>query len=521
LTRLHAHFLAFALVLLLPFAVRAFLGRSESRGRAERTATALQLRIITPHNQDIRRAFEPAFSDWHLKHYGQPVAITYLSPGGTNDIVRYLKDLYGSYRDSSGALLPEEQVDTGIEIIWGGGDYTFERDFKPLLKPLAVSRELLREVFPAPDLAGVALFDPAAMGGQAPKWVGVVVSTFGIIYAPEVYDLLRLPAPESWSDLARPELAGLLALADPTRSGTAATVYMMVLQRAMASAERVWLEQSPEHGRMAAADLESSASYRAAVGEGWKQGMRTLVLMAANARYFTDSASRPCADVGDAESAAGVAIDFYARVYQEQIGDRRIRFHAPRGATAITPDPVGVLYGTVGERELLANRFVEFLLSGEGQRLWNLDADQSPYLRRSLRRMPIRRDVYADRTGFVDDDNPFELAEGFNMRQRWMRQLGRLLPVWGAAWIDAKSKLDEAYEAVRAVPDAARRERLMFELSDIPIDYDEVSPAAGSPPRPSGAGVDARLDLARERLRLGERFRSHYERVLAQAQELE
>jgi iron(III) transport system substrate-binding protein len=518
LTRLHAHFLAFALVLLLPFAVRALLGRSESRGRAERTATALQLRIITPHNQDIRRAFEPAFSDWHLKHHGQPVAITYLSPGGTNDIVRYLKDIYGSYRDSSGALLPEAQVDTGIDVVWGGGDYAFERDFKPFLKPLSVSQELIREVFPAPDLAGVALFDPAAEGEQPPKWVGVVVSTFGIIYAPEVYEMLHLPAPESWSDLARPELAGLLALADPTRSGTAATVYMMVLQRAMASAERRWLDQSPAHERMAGSDFESSASYRSAVGAGWKQGMRTLVLMAANARYFTDSASRPCADVGDAESAAGVAIDFYARVYQEQIGDRRIRFHAPRGATAITPDPVGVLYGTLGERELVATHFVEFLLSTEGQRLWNLDAGKSPYLRRSLRRMPIRKDVYADRTGFVDADNPFELAEGFNMRQRWMRQLGRILPVWGAAWIDAKSTLDEAYEAVRSVPDPARRERLMFELSDIPIEYDEVSPLPGAPPGPSAGGGDARLEGARERLGLGERFRSHYARVLAQAQ---
>ncbi len=516
MTRLHAHFIAFALVLLLPFAVRVFLGRGESRGRAERSATALQLRVITPHNQDIRRAFEPAFSDWHLKHHGQPVAITYLSPGGTNDIVRYLKDLYGSYRDGSGALLPEQQVNTGIEVVWGGGDYTFERDFKPLLKPLSISPELIREVFPAPDLAGVALFDPEAKGQEAPKWVGVVVSTFGIIYAPEIYERLRLPAPESWSDLARPELAGLLALADPTRSGTAATVYMMVLQRAMASAERRWLEQSPEPGRLVSSELESSPGYRDAIGAGWKEGMRTLVLMAANARYFTDSASRPCADVGDAESAAGVAIDFYARVYQEQIGDRRIRFHAPRGATAITPDPVGVLYGTVGEREVLANRFVEFLLSREGQRLWNLDAGQSPYLRRSLRRMPIREDVYEDRTGFVDDDNPFELAEGFNMRQRWMRQLGRLLPVWGAAWIDAKSKLDEAYEAVRSVADPARRQRLMFELSDIPIDYDEVSPASGAP-RPIAEGADARLVAASERLSLGERFRSHYARVVAQA----
>jgi iron(III) transport system substrate-binding protein len=511
MTRLRAHFVAFFAVLLLPFVLRGWLGRSESRARASSGAPVAELRIITPHNQDIRRAFELAFSDWHLQHYGQAVAITYLSPGGTNEIVRYLTDAFGAYRDPAGKLLPEGQVNVGIDIVWGGGDYTFERDFKPLLKPLAISKAQLDEVYPEPDLAGVALFDPDALdGSRAPTWVGVVMSSFGIIYAPQVYELLGLPPPETWTDLARPELAGLLALADPTRSGSAAVVYMMVLQRAMASAERRWLDANPVP---AGADLESLPGYQAALAVGWKEGMRVLVLMAANARYYTDSASRPCADVGDAESAAGVAIDFYARVYQEQIGDDRIRFHAPRGATAITPDPVGILYGTLGEHERVANRFVQFLLSREGQRLWNLDAGHSPYLPRSLRRMPARRDVYADRRGFADEDDPFESAEGFNMRQRWMRQLGRLLPIWGAAWMDAKSHLDEAYRAILELPDPALRARLAFELSDIPIEYAEV----GGRPAAAAAGVDPRLVAARDRLQLGERFREHYSRVLAQA----
>jgi iron(III) transport system substrate-binding protein len=511
MARVRAQFVAFFAVLLLPFVLRGWLGHSEPRARTSSGAPVAELRIVTPHNQDIRRAFELAFSDWHLEHHGQAVAITFLSPGGTNEIVRYLADAYGAYRDGAGKLLPEEQVNVGIDIVWGGGDYTFERDFKPWLKPIAISRERLLEVFPEPDLAGVALFDPEARdGSRAPKWVGVVMSSFGIIYAPEVYELLRLPAPETWNDLARPELAGLLALADPTRSGSAAVVYMMVLQRAMAAAERRWLDQNPVP---AGVDLESLPGYEAALASGWKEGMRVLVLMAANARYFTDSASRPCADVGDAESAAGVAIDFYARVYQEQVGDDRIRFHAPRGATAITPDPVGILYGTLGEHERVANRFVEFLLSREGQRLWNLDAGQSPYLPRSLRRMPARRDVYADRRGFADDDNPFELAEGFNMRQRWMRQLGRLLPIWGAAWMDAKGQLDEAYRAILELPDPAERARLAFELSDIPIEYAEI----GARPAPAGAGVDPRLVAARDRLQFGQRFRHHYERVLAEA----
>ncbi|HWO11480.1 MAG TPA: extracellular solute-binding protein, partial [Polyangiaceae bacterium] len=409
-------------------------------------------------------------------------------------------------------LPPEDQINIGIDVVWGGGDYVFERNFKPILAPLGLSRELLREVYPARDLAGVALLDPAAVDYAAPKWVGVALSSFGIIYSPDVYDSIGLPPPESWADLARPELAGLVALADPTRSGSAAYTYMLVLQRAMVASERRFLAAHPEVG--ASGELDAVPGYREALGVGWKDGMRTLVLMAANARYFTDSAGRPCADVGDGESAAGIAIDFYARVYQDEIGARRIRFVAPRGATAITPDPVGILYGTRGEHRVTANRFVEFLLSREGQRLWNLDAGQSPYLPRSLRRLPARRDVYADRQGFADADNPFEIAEGFNMRQRWLRQLGRLLPIWAAAWLDARTSLNGAYRAVLAVPDPGRREQLAQELSDIPVEYEQLAEA----PVAAAPDVDPRLSAARERAGWGERFRRHFQAVQARAE---
>lgn len=515
--RVYLCLVAFFGVLCLPFAVRFWLGSTDAEPpRARSTDAALTLRIITPHNQDIRRVFEPAFSDWHRKHHGQAVDITYMSPGGTNEIVRYLTDVYGSYRDSSGNLLPEEQVNSGIELVWGGGDYVFDRIFKPLLKPLTVSKELIAAAFPRTDLAGVPLLD-IEPGAASPKWVGIVLSSFGIVHAPEFYDVLGLPAPESWHDLARPELSGLLALADPTKSGSAAFIYMMVLQRAMASAEQAWLADNPDLASTAAGDLEQVAAYSEALGAGWKAGMRTLLLMAANARYFTDSGSRPCADVGDAESAAGVAIDFFARVFQEQIGKGRITYHAPRGATAVTPDPIGVLYGTRGEREVLANRFIEFLLSPEAQRLWNLEGGRSPYVARSLRRMPVRRDVYANRAGWADDDNPFEAAAGFNMRQRWMRQLGRLIPIWAASWIDTKPSLDRAYHAVLRVSDRERRERLLFDLSDLPVRLEDVAPRAVPEPK-EREETDPRLRAARERMGWAARFRRHYADVLARAE---
>ena len=65
--------------------------------------------------------------------------------------------------------------------------------------------------------------------------------------------------------------------------------------------------------------------------------------------------------------------------------------------------------------------------------------------------------------------------------------------------------------------DPALRARLRFELSDIPIEYDEVT----APPAPAAAGVDTRLAAARARLQLGERFRRHYAQVLADARRAE
>ena len=45
--------------------------------------------------------------------------------------------------------------------------------------------------------------------------------------------------------------------------------------------------------------------------------MGELLLIAANGRYFTDSAPQVPNDVGNGDAAAGIAIDFYGRVYQE------------------------------------------------------------------------------------------------------------------------------------------------------------------------------------------------------------
>ena len=506
----------FVLVLVAPFAVRLAVS-DDPAGDAAPSAQGGPVRrlvIITPHNRDILGEYERAFSDWHARRYGAAVEIAFVLPGGTNDIVKLLDKTYAALK-KDGRLPPPEAIDaqTQYDMVWGGGDFTFNSEIEPMgvLQALQLPPSLISDAFPEPTLAGIPLYDQDDDGIH---WVGVCLSSFGIIYSPFYYDRLSsatgqpLPPPETWQDLARPELAEKLALADPGSSGSAAVAYMMVLQRSLADAEQAYLD--------AGGTKEDAAAYQAALDAGWKQGMGDLLLIAANARYFSDSASKVPADVSSAAAAAGVAIDFYGRVEQELSGEDRIRFISPHAATAITPDPIAVLYGTTGERLETAQRFIEFLLSPEGQRLWILKvgAPGGPTLR-ALRRPPIRRDVYADMAGWTDQTNPFEEAGGFNQRQEWMVEFSETRMVWQAAWIEAEGALQEAYTAVLKLP-AARRDELLARLRDLPVTWSDVKQLRAE--RKAQPREQEAVWKARTSIRLAERFRKHYDAVRAEAE---
>lgn len=524
----------FFVVLIAPFVVRQLVARKAEPGEAAKAdgtgKPALELVIVTPHNQDIRRAFTAAFSNWHRKTYGAPVNVVYLTPGGTNDIVRLLNDKYDGFREGrrrDNPLPPEANVNADIDMMWGGGDFPFDVELKPngVLKPVNIPADVFAAAFPTPDIAGVPLYEaaPKDKPKQQPRWVGTALSAFGLIYSPPLYESLGLPAPTRWEDLANPKLAGLIAGTDPVRSASVASAYMTVVQRAMVDAEEALFRARPEFKAMPKADRAKNADYEAAIAKGWKTGMGTLQLMAANARYFTDSGSQPCNDVGNGEAAAGVAIDFFARVNEETIGQDRIRYIAPKAASAINADPIAILYGVKGEREVLANRFITWLLTPDVQLMWALRGGQNPYVERSLRRLPIVRSVYADRTNWADDVNPFEEAGGFNMRAEWTSMLFTdMRPIWSASWIDARSVLKDSYKTILAVPDDARRAQLVAELANVPIEMKDVV-AQRARRRAIADGKDAqekdvRIWLARQRIMWAEKFREHYRQVAAKAE---
>ncbi len=510
----------FLFVLIAPLALWHGMSRSNAARQAD--AHAQRLVVVTPHNDDIRREFGRAFDLWHQRKYGTAVIIDWRVPGGSTDIRRMLEALYQPKRERNGTLRDE---DVGLDVAFGGGDYFYDVELRPLgvLATIHIDPKLLAKAFPQPALAGVKLYDTtrAPDGTPAPTWIGVCLSTFGIIYNPDVYRLIGLPEPSAsngWRDLTNPRLAGLLALADPAHSGSAAVAYQIVIQRNMADAENAFLAQHPDLAKLAKTQLARNQEYQAAISDGWHRGMAELLKIAANARYFTDSSSIVPNDVSRGEAAAGVAIDFYARVTEETVGPNRARFFAPIGATAITPDPVGILHGTKGRRLELAQHFVEFLLSIEGQRLWELKTGEpGGPLERALRRPPIRQDVYADRSGWADDIDPFQSARGFNQRADWMVLFADSRPFWVAAWIDARDSLKDAYRKILAVEDPARRQKLIDALADLPITMQDVENARKQRGAIQLAQGDLDLWRARQQLLWAQRFREHYRQVAEQA----
>lgn len=503
----------FVIVLVLPAVLQRVVGAAASEG--ESGPGVVTLDVVTPHNQDIRNVFGPGFSEWHKAKYGSAVNVRFTAPGGTGDISRLLTANYTS------ALQPDGSVGVDFkppyDVVWGGGDFFFDIEIKKFLAPTSLSEDFLKAAFPEPSLAGVRLYDYNGPGKPV-KWVGICISAFGIIYNPDVYAGLGIPAPESWPDLTRPDLQGWLALANPQSSSSAAVAYSMVYQRAMADEEEAFLKTHPDLVKASTAERMKNADYKAAVARGWHTGMGRLMLIAANARYFTDSGTQPSWDVANGDAAVAMTIDFYARTYEGAAGEKRARLVTPRGATAINPDPAAVLLGVKGEKYTVANQFLEYLLSPEAQQKWILKPGTAGAPDRALYRPPVRKDAYTDTANWTHPRlNPFSDALGFNQRGEWNALFSETRSlVWAASWIDTRVQLKDTYKSILAVENESKRAALLAELANIPITYQELEKIradlkAVPKDKSDEAKAQARIDMAN-------RFREFYSRLKVKAE---
>ena len=527
--------LALVAVVALPFILRP--KKPEKAGGGDIVV------IVTPHNEAIRYEFGEAFERWYQARTGRNVRIDWRVLGGTSEIARFLDSEYiTSFQNywvnqlgkpwstevqsgSQNGRLPADapaiakearatflasNVSCGIDLFFGGGTYDFAKQATAgrFVKSAIVDTHpqwFNDDVIPL-RYAGEEYRDKDGL------WIGCVVSSYGIIYNRD--SLARLGVtelPTGWADLTSPRYYGEVALCDPTKSGSIAKAFENVIQQQM--------QLSLESLRAKDPGAPAKTTEAAAVREGWVRGLQILQLVGANSRYFTDTSQKPPIDVSTGNCAVGMCIDFYGRGQAEAAlrrgGSDRLGYVSPPGGTVSSVDPIGVLRGA--PHRDVAEAFIEFVLSPDGQQLWN----QKPGTpggpeQYALRRLPVRRDYYTrpEWTAYRSDPeaNPFNQKDPLIYRPEWtagiFREMAFIIRVMCQ---DTHDELREAWRAINAPGVSAdNRARALAVLQDLaPVSYErtgkEIKQALGSKNK-----VDE-LRMANE---LADAFRKQYRRAV-------
>lgn len=311
----------------------------EKWGKSLSELPPVRLVIISPHNQSIIREFSTAFRLYHALEFGQVAELEWYNEGpGSNTILEYLRNTY-QHRDTCGG-----------DVLWGGGDLLFQAlAADGILVPMKIPEDAKANI--DRTFGGIAMYD------QDTRWCGVAMSGFGFLYDAELLDRIDVAPPTTWDDLGSGAYWNQLAAADPMQSGSASAAFEMIVQ--------------------------SSGN--------WQEGWAKLLAVLGNTRNFYHDSSL-AADAPISREPLSICIDFFGGARVALYPDR-LRYVSPKGQTAFNPDPIGILRGAPHPE--LAQRFVDFVLSREGQALLALEQGHpnGPQYE-TIGRQPIRKDVY-------------------------------------------------------------------------------------------------------------------------------
>jgi iron(III) transport system substrate-binding protein len=424
-------------------------------------------------------------------------------------------EVYNTFRTTD----DPDALSARIDLFFGGGEFDHSTAFRQGLtvipwKPAEEPKGLFV------NENGVALI-PEKVSGEiwrTPSVFGNAISTFGICYN---FDRLRelgvATPPSVWDDLANPVYFGQVGACDPSKSASVAKAFEMMIHQKIyqrvraagftdaqiAAFEKDIIDyqkkQGPSYKR---GDLPPNvpANYQSAVERGWLDGVHLVLRIGANARYFTDSSSKVAIDVSMGDAAVGMSIDFYGR-YQAQTskgphGEDRMVYQTPLGGSSVSSDPISLLRGAGGgadtpqarrERREVAIRFIEFVLSEEGQKLWTYRPGTPGGPEKfTLRRLPVRRDFYPstnpalnarhlEHLKYAADNladpqvDPYQVGEQFTYYKRWTgdhfafhRDLIRVM------CLDAGDELKAAWRSIIDHGGPARQPDAMKALEKLP-----------------------------------------------------
>jgi ABC-type Fe3+ transport system substrate-binding protein/ElaB/YqjD/DUF883 family membrane-anchored ribosome-binding protein len=392
--------------------------------------------IISPHWEGITIEFEAAFDAYYQATYGESVDIEWLDVGGTSDVIKYVDSQFESTPDG-----------IGIDIWWGGGvDPFIEQAEKGTLVAYQVEESVLSRI--PTDIAGVPMYDEEYM------WYGSALSGFGIVYNKALLQLEDLPTPETWEDLAHPAVKGWVGSADPRHSGSTHMCYEIILQ-----------------------------------AYGWEEGVKLATMMGANVKTFPPSSSAIPKSVGAGDIAYGLAIDFYAWSEVAKVGADNIGYVMPDGLTVVNPDSIAILKGAPNLE--VAQRFVTYVLSEEGQKLWMLsvgaEGGPSEYM---LGRMSVIPELFTELADVtVVPIDPYQMTSTLE----YNATLGSLRysfvnDLIGATVIDTHDDLASTWDGIIAAENALAEEGITStkieeakdKLGEVPITLEASLLAAGN-----------------------------------------
>ena len=360
-------------------------------------AADLEVVVISPHWEGIKDETSRAFRTWHLKKYGEPAVIRWRDVGGGSQIIKFLLN---EYRTSPSS---------GVDVLYGGGVDPF-RELKKdgLLSRCVLPPEILAAI--PPQLNGMEIRDPDQ------QWFGASLSGFGIITNERARHVLVLPAARRWSDLTEPRLRGWISSCDPRASSSALTIYEIILQSL-----------------------------------GWNQGWAVLMQMSGNTRNYLSSAAASALEVGMGDAVYGVSIDIYGQAQSAYYGSDNVSFVLPQGQTVISPDSIAVLKNPPHPE--MARRFLEFVLSRDGQLLWMLPRGTAGGATRSfINRMSVMPALYAEFSAVTPvRTNPFQSHFDFVYSEQLGAKRRILLgPLIAACMIDPHDELARAWKALQS-----------------------------------------------------------------------
>ncbi|MEJ8851105.1 ABC transporter substrate-binding protein [Variovorax rhizosphaerae] len=206
------------------------------------------------------------------------------------------------------------------DVMWASAPDAFEvlaRD-----KLLTAAPEVKNPHVPA-KIGNYPINDPQGL------YYGQALAGYGMMWNTRYLQANKLPAPKEWSDLARPEYFGHVAISSPSRSGTTHLTVETMLQ-----------------------------------GEGWDKGWTQLLEIMGNCAAITDRSFGVPDGVNSGQYGIGMVIDFFGLA--GKYSGFPVEFAYP-SVTAVVPANIGLVTG--GKNADEAKKFIAYTLSKEGQQL--------------------------------------------------------------------------------------------------------------------------------------------------------